>query len=130
MDIHEPHISDVDTSRRLRGRRAVVRRATPSLVVACEPDDQWDADALFQWVTSHGPTEPDRDGPWAVLGLTPDATWLEVVRRHRELGRRHHPDLVADAGPEERAASQRRMAEVAEAFDELAAHYLGERSTI
>lgn len=129
VDLHEPRLVDADTAHRPRGRWATRPRLVPDSAAPGGVTDDWDPDALFQWVTSHGPTEPDRDGPWAVLGLTPDATWLEVVRRHRELVKRHHPDLLADAGVEVQAAAGRRRAELTQAFDELAEHYHRQRQS-
>ena len=36
--------------------------------------------------------------PYAILGVSRDATPLQVARAHRQLAKRHHPDLQgADA---------------------------------
>lgn len=46
----------------------------------------------------------------AVLGLGPDATLADAVRRHRRLQRRHHPDVagVGDEGATARSAELNR----------------------
>ena len=33
--------------------------------------------------------------PYAILGVSRDATPLQVARAHRQLAKRHHPDLQA-----------------------------------
>jgi curved DNA-binding protein CbpA len=46
--------------------------------------------------------------PYAVLGVSRDATPLQVARAHRQLAKRHHPDLQADDGAVIAAAEQMR----------------------
>ncbi len=65
----------------------------------------------------HGPE--DASVAWMVLGLTADATWSEITRRHRTLVKRHHPDLHAGADELTRRRAEERMAEINAAFDEL-----------
>lgn len=57
---------------------------------------RYPTESLFTWAT---PTEPDtvidlRDpvDAYRVLGLPAGAPWTDVVRAHRLLARRHHPD--------------------------------------
>lgn len=57
--------------------------------------------------------------PWEVLGLDTSVTWGEVVRRHRELAKRFHPDRHGTGGSDARAEAEERMAEMNAAFDEL-----------
>ncbi len=47
--------------------------------------------------------------PYAVLGVTRDASALQVARAHRRLAKRHHPDL--HAGAVEEADRMRRINE-------------------
>ena len=47
--------------------------------------------------------------PYATLGLSRDATPLQVARAHRRLAKRHHPDL--HEGADEAAARMRRINE-------------------
>ncbi|MEO6578236.1 MAG: J domain-containing protein [Candidatus Limnocylindria bacterium] len=47
--------------------------------------------------------------PYAVLGVTRDASPLQVARAHRQLAKRHHPDL--HAGAVEEADRMRRINE-------------------
>jgi curved DNA-binding protein CbpA len=46
--------------------------------------------------------------PYAILGVTRDATPLQVARAHRRLAKRHHPDLHADAAAVTDAAERMR----------------------
>jgi curved DNA-binding protein CbpA len=55
--------------------------------------------------------------PYAVLGISRDATPLQVARAHRRLAKRHHPDLHADEAERERAAD--RMRRINEAWSVL-----------
>ena len=60
--------------------------------------------------------------PYAVLGLTRDATAEEIKRAYRELVREHHPDrLVAKGMPEEFVArANRKLAAINAAYDRIA----------
>ncbi len=60
--------------------------------------------------------------PWAALGLDSDATWDEVVARHRELAKEHHPDKAGADGEAAHAAAER-MASINAAFAELGKVY-------
>lgn len=57
--------------------------------------------------------------PWDLLGLTSEATWSEVTKRHRQLAKQHHPDRHADQGEQARAAAEQRMSEINAAFGDL-----------
>lgn len=52
--------------------------------------------------------------PYATLGVTRDATPLQVARAHRRLAKRHHPDL--HAGSEGAAEAADRMRRINEAW--------------
>lgn len=56
---------------------------------------------------------PDRLDPYAVLGVRPDADAAALRTAHRDLIRRHHPDLVP---PPERAAATRRVQDLNVAY--------------
>jgi hypothetical protein len=74
-------------------------------------------ESLFESVPSSLLDEPDRDeGPYAVLGLTAAASWEEVSRSHRALVSQLHPDRYVDADDTVRAAAERRVRDVNEAF--------------
>jgi curved DNA-binding protein CbpA len=47
--------------------------------------------------------------PYAVLGVPRDATPLQVARAHRQLAKRHHPDLHKADGATEAAARMQRI---------------------
>jgi len=52
--------------------------------------------------------------PYAILGLSRDATPLQVARAHRRLAKRHHPDL--HAGAESITDAAERMRRINEAW--------------
>jgi curved DNA-binding protein CbpA len=52
--------------------------------------------------------------PYAILGLSRDATPLQVARAHRRLAKRHHPDL--QAGAEAVTDAAQRMRRINEAW--------------
>lgn len=52
--------------------------------------------------------------PYAVLGVPRNATPLQVARAHRQLAKRHHPDL--HSGDEARAEAADRMRQINEAW--------------
>lgn len=57
--------------------------------------------------------------PYAILGVTPDATGEEVDRAYRRLARSHHPDLHRDGTPQERAACEGQMKRINAAYSIL-----------
>ncbi|WP_299679479.1 molecular chaperone DjiA [uncultured Roseobacter sp.] len=60
--------------------------------------------------------------PYAVLGVTPDASLEEIRRAWRRLVRENHPDaMIARGVPEEAMQmAQKRMADINRAWDEIA----------
>lgn len=52
--------------------------------------------------------------PYAILGLSRDATPLQVARAHRQLAKRHHPDV--QEGPEAAMAAADQMRRINEAW--------------
>ncbi|MCP1199714.1 DnaJ family molecular chaperone [Notoacmeibacter sp. MSK16QG-6] len=59
------------------------------------------SDAAFDTIAARHVSLGEAD-PYAVLGLSADASWQEVQRRYRELARQWHPDfMVARGVPEE-----------------------------
>lgn len=99
------------------------RPAEPSLRADA---DTFDPDALFRPPEPASGASPSREAeavePWATLGLTSNASWNQVVARHRELAKQHHPDR---AGPDPGAttAAADRMAAINAAFAELGRIY-------
>lgn len=93
----------------------------------------WNEDSLYEWAAgthhvvddSAGSDESGEGTPaaWLVLGLTADAGWPEVARRHRILAKRYHPDLHAGSDEGARRRAEERMAEINAAFDELSSLY-------
>ncbi len=53
------------------------------------------------------------------LGVDPTASEQEIRKVYVDLARRHHPDFHTDAGPEARAAADRRMRQINEAWSVL-----------
>jgi hypothetical protein len=110
----------------LHPRRRESDRTTPA---ASEPtdSDHFDPDALFETIPADHAAKPAGDAPshaepWAALGLTSDATWNEVVVRHRDLAKEHHPDRAGTDEADTRAAADR-MAAINAAFAELGKIY-------
>lgn len=57
--------------------------------------------------------------PFAVLGVSRDATDDEIKKAYRQLARKHHPDRYTD--PEESAKASERMKEINAAYEEIQA---------
>lgn len=83
-------------------------------------DRYFSAESLFESVPESlsTPTDP-ADGPFAVLGVTASASWKEISRAHRALVSELHPDRYVDADPVVRAAAERRVRDVNEAYSEI-----------
>jgi hypothetical protein len=91
----------------------------------------WDPANVYSWTTppseaahgsdttraTEGPT--DTKTPWDVLGLTSDASWDEVTRRHKQLAKRHHPDRHGNADAGVRRSAETLMSEINAAFSDL-----------
>jgi hypothetical protein len=61
----------------------------------------------------------DDQDPYKVLQIEPTASWDEIVVAHRHMARMHHPDRLADASADERAASEDRIRVINQAYQEL-----------
>ena len=59
------------------------------------------------------PPWPD---PYAVLGVTRDATHIEIARAYRALARRHHPDTRAATGATQTATDNARWRQILAAY--------------
>ncbi len=57
--------------------------------------------------------------PYAVLGITPQATPAEVTAAYRKMAQMYHPDKVAGLAPEYREIAEKRMKEINAAYDQL-----------
>ena len=117
--------------------------APPDAADAHDPVDAWDRDSLFrrrERATSAAHRTTDTTGPtadttldattpvpattpWDLLGLTSDATWDQVVARHRELAKSHHPDRHGSADEQARRAAESQMAAINAAFNDLGRIY-------
>lgn len=62
-----------------------------------------------------------RDNPYAVLGLTPEASEAEVDQAYRRLIAQYHPDRVAGAGHELRTQAEAKAREINAAYDRIKA---------
>lgn len=107
-------------------RRQADRSSAETAASETTQAEHFDPDALFNDAPTSEPQRPVLDSgpvePWAGLGLTSDATWNEVVARHRELAKRHHPDR-AGSDPAATSAAAVRMASINAAFAELGKIY-------
>lgn len=114
-------------------------RRTPEPEARARPeatfDEQFSAESLF----AEGPIEFPEPEPeraedrsrtagdyfydpvdaWEVLGLEPGASWEQITAAHRRLAKRHHPDRLLAASPEEQAASEAAMRDVNVAYSVL-----------
>jgi len=126
------------------------RRASPLFAPPApdvpDPVDDWDRDSLFRRreraaaahqgagrtvptvdtgpeTATHAPMPTATPTPWDVLGLTSNATWTEVVARHRELAKSHHPDRHSDGDEQDRRAAESTMAAINAAFQDLGQVY-------
>lgn len=116
-------------------------RRRPSHSDDLPPETTWDPTDTFAWRIPGGPrahldaqataasapppadAPPAAPTPWDVLGLTVDATWAEVSRRHKQLAKVHHPDRHGQDDVAGRRQAEQNMAEVNAAFSELGRIY-------
>jgi len=59
------------------------------------------------------------DQAYVLFGLAEDATWEDVVRAHRKLAKRYHPDALINEPPEVRSKGEERMRELNVAYESL-----------
>lgn len=84
----------------------------------------YSVDSLYDEATA-GPVSTEEEvveeqhGPYSVLGLTRSASWEEVARAHRSLVSHLHPDRYVDADDTVRAAAERRVRDVNEAYSTI-----------
>jgi preprotein translocase subunit Sec63 len=57
--------------------------------------------------------------PYAVLGVPPGASGVEITQAYRERLKEYHPDRVASLGPELRELAHRKTVEIQRAWDAL-----------
>ena len=87
--------------------------------------EYWSPESLFNWGRRPGEDdvawedEAPQIDPYEVLGLPLYATWDQVTAAHRRLAKQHHPDRLLDASEEDRAASEERMRQINQAYNEL-----------
>lgn len=60
-----------------------------------------------------------RDGAYAVLGVTPEATDGEVDQAYRRLISQYHPDRVSGAASDLREQAERKASEINVAYDRI-----------
>lgn len=65
------------------------------------------------------PAPIDTSDPYAVLEVSADAAWEEIVAAHRRQARRHHPDRLAGQSPVAIAAAEDRIRHINAAYQEL-----------
>lgn len=63
--------------------------------------------------------EIDRSDPYAVLEVSPDATWDDIVAAHRRQARQHHPDRLAGEAPAAIAHAEDRIRDINAAYQQL-----------
>lgn len=60
-----------------------------------------------------------RDNPYAVLGLTPEATQTEVEQAYRRLISQYHPDRMSGVADELRKQAETRAGEINRAYKQI-----------
>ena len=60
-----------------------------------------------------------RNAPYRVLGVDPAASDAEINTAYRRLISQYHPDKVAGAAPELRAAAEHKASEINAAYDRI-----------
>jgi DnaJ-class molecular chaperone len=60
-----------------------------------------------------------RDNPYAILGLTSDATDTEIDQAYRRLISQYHPDKLSGAAQELRAHADTKAREINAAYDRI-----------
>jgi len=66
------------------------------------------------------------DNPWRTLGVSGNATEDEIKKAYRQLARIHHPDRFANSP--QKAAEEKKMQEINEAYNYLMRHGSNARS--
>jgi DnaJ like chaperone protein len=61
----------------------------------------------------------DGGGAWEVLGIRPDATIEEIKAAYRTLSLKHHPDKVANLGPEFVKVAEEKFKAIQRAYEEV-----------
>jgi len=62
---------------------------------------------------------PSGEDAYSLLGVSRQASWKEISRAHRRLVAELHPDRYVDADEDTRAAAERKVRDVNEAFAEI-----------
>ena len=78
-------------------------------------EDYYSTESLFEPVAE----VLDEDDPYAVLGVPATATWEEIMKAHRRLAKRFHPDRLTDMSAEEQAKGEVRIRDLNIAYMEL-----------
>jgi hypothetical protein len=83
--------------------------STESLFSASPPRDEDEPRA----------TLPSGEDAYSLLGVSRQASWKEISRAHRRLVSQLHPDRYVDADEDTRAAAERKVRDVNEAYAEI-----------
>lgn len=87
----------------------------------------YSAESLFNGSRETDVTSTISDGPYAVLGLTRQASWEQIRRAHRALVSSLHPDRFVGEDPTVIEHAEQRVRDVNEAFAEIRRQRSGNR---
>ena len=101
-------IARADSAGVTRAEEDLIRRISVSLGVG---------EQVFRQVRAEVLGESGR--AWEILGIPPDSAIEEIKAAYRQLSLKHHPDKVANLGPEFVKVAEERFKAIQEAYEEI-----------
>ncbi|MCB1256504.1 MAG: J domain-containing protein [Microthrixaceae bacterium] len=120
--IQEPEVLVTASAFMAQGTPSANRKNTHRVMSSGDDTEfgqYYSSDSLFDTSRETDVTSTTSDGPYAVLGLTRQASWEQIRRAHRSLVSTLHPDRYVGESPEVIAHAEQRVRDVNEAFAEI-----------